>query len=109
MTAYAPERVDAVVETGLYFRPGDPVRVHVIHRPHRISVSDDGAAIERAGRPRLWLQAARRIEEELIVNVSRSGVVSLPVVRVGPPEEEIMRRIAEASLAFYHELLDLGG
>jgi hypothetical protein len=109
VAAYAAERIDAVVETGLSFRPGDPVRIHVVHRPHRTSVSDDGAAIKRAGRPRGWVHAARRIEEESIVNVSRSGVVSLPVVRVGPPEEEIIRRIAAASLAFYHELLDLGG
>jgi hypothetical protein len=83
------------------------VYVHVVHREHRTQVSDDGAAILRAGHPRNWRAAARRVAGELIVNISRHGVVSLPVVRVGPPEETIIRRIGEASLAFYEELLDL--
>ena len=50
---------------------------------------------------------ARRIADEFRVNLSRNGVVWLPVVPVGPPEEAIIRRIAQASLAFYQELLEL--
>jgi hypothetical protein len=34
-------------------------------------------------------------------------MVSLPVVRVGPPEDEVVRRIGEASRALYQELLEL--
>jgi hypothetical protein len=98
-----------VIETGLEYRPGDPVRVHVVRREHRISVSDDGAAIEKAGRPARWREAADRVDEELDVNISQGGVISLPVVRVGPCEQKIVRRIGEASLGLYQELLELGG
>jgi len=47
------------------------------------------------------------VADELVVNVSRQGVVSLPVVRVGPQKNEIVGRIGEASLALYQELLEL--
>ncbi len=98
---------ETVVDVGLEYRPLDPVRVRVTRRDHRISVSDDGAAVARAGRPPGWRAAADGVSEQMVVNVSRSGIVSLPVVRVGPPEAEIVRRIAQASLALYQELLDL--
>lgn len=81
--------------------------VHVVRRGSRISVSDDGAAFDGAGRPRNWRGVARRVERDLDVNFTRSGAISLPVVRVGPPEEEVVRRIAAASRAFYQELLEL--
>jgi hypothetical protein len=42
-----------------------------------------------------------------VVNVTRQGVVWLPVVPVGPGREEIVRRIGEASLALYQDLLEL--
>lgn len=106
-SAQAPDRQEALLETGLEYRPGDPVRVRTVHRGHRTSVSDDGAAVARAGRPAAWRDAAARTAEELVVNISRQGVVSLPVVRAGPSEAEVIRRIAEASLRFYEELLDL--
>jgi hypothetical protein len=49
------------------------------------------------------------LARELDVNVSRHGIVGLPVVRVGPSEEAVRRRIAQASLTLFHELLDLSG
>ena len=101
-------RGEAMIDTGLEYRPGDPVRVRVVRREHRISVTDDGAAIEKAGRPPRWRGAAGRVGEELDVNISQSGVISLPVVPVGPCEPEIVRRIGEASLGLYQELLELG-
>jgi hypothetical protein len=76
-------------------------------RGHRVNVTDDGAALRLAGCPPRWRGASRRICDEFIVNVSRHGVVSLPVVRVGPPEADIVERIGRASLAFYQDLLDL--
>jgi hypothetical protein len=103
-----PPRTESVIDTGLEYGPGDPVCVGVVRRERRISVSDHGAAIEKAGRPSHWRDAADRVVEQLDVNISQTGVISLPVVRVGPCEEEIQRRIGEASLAFYQELLDLG-
>jgi hypothetical protein len=102
-----PARVETSVDTGLEYRPGDPVHVRVVRRGPRTWVSDDGAAFERAGGPSTWPEAARRVERELVVNFSRSGVISLPVVPVGPSEEHVVRRIGEASRAFYQELLEL--
>ena len=98
---------ETVIDTGLEYRPGEPVRVRVVRREQRISVSDDGAAIEKAGRPSRWREAADRVDSELSVNISQRGVVSLPVVPVGPGAETVVRRIAEASLGLYQELLDL--
>lgn len=96
-----------MIDTGLEYRPGDPVRVRVLRRERRTSVTDDGAAIEKAGRPARWREAVERLDRDLIVNVSHRGVVSLPVVAVGPGVDSIVRRIAEASLGFYQELLEL--
>ena len=42
-------------------------------------------------------------------SVSRGGVVSLPVVARCGTVEEIVARVARASVVFYEELLELGG
>jgi len=102
-------RTKTVIDAGLEYRPGDPVRVRVVRRERRTSVTDDGAAISKAGRPPRWREAAHRLERELDVNFSHRGVVSLPVVAAGPGVEAIVARIAAASLAFYQELLELNG
>lgn len=102
-------RSETLIDTRLRYRPGDPVRVRVVHRGKRISVSDDGAAIDKAGRPPGWRVAADRVQRELDVNVSRAGAISLPVVSLGPCEEKVVRRIAQASLGFYQALLELTG
>ncbi len=109
VTADTASRSEERLDTGLEFRPGDPIHVRVVHRDQRTHITDDGAAIGRAGSPAHWQEVAHRLGRELNVNISRHGVVSLPVVRVGPPEAEVVRRIAEASRAFYQELLELGG
>jgi protein involved in polysaccharide export with SLBB domain len=96
-----------VIDSRLEYRPGDPVRVRVVRREQRTSITDDGAAIEKAGRPRRWREIADRVERASIVNVSLRGVVSLPVVGAGPGFDAVVRRIAEASLDFYQGLLDL--
>jgi hypothetical protein len=101
------QRSETTVETGLEYRSGDPVRVRIVRRGPRRSVSDDGAALARAGRPHKWREVAAKLEQERDVNVSRSGAISLPVVRVGPPEGQVVQRIAQASLALYQDLLDL--
>jgi hypothetical protein len=87
-------RAEYEIESSLSYTPGDPVTVSVSHREQAVTVSDDGGAIERAGAPQGWRLAADR-------------VASVPVVRVGPGEDVIVRRIAEASLALYQELLEL--
>ena len=83
-----------------------PIRVTVKRREGRADVTDEGRAVALAGTPPGWREVARRIEEEYIVNVSRRGAVFLPVS--GPfTVEEIEERIAAASTALYHDLLDL--
>jgi hypothetical protein len=96
-----------VIDTALEYGPGDPVRIRVRHREQAVTVTDDGAALGRAGALPRARAAADRIAAEFDVNVSRRGVVSLPVVRVGPGEDAIVARIADASRAFYQELLEL--
>lgn len=99
---------EPAVDTGLRYRPGEPVHVWVRHREHRVSVSDRGAALEKAGAVPGWRRACRRVQSELNVNITRTGVVCLPVVPVGPSEPEVVERIGRASLAFFQELLELG-
>jgi hypothetical protein len=94
-----------LIDTGLEYRPGDPVRVRVVRREQRVSVTDDGAAIAKAGRPHAWREAADLVGK-LDVNVSRCGVISLPVVPVGSGEEKTVRRIGEASLCLYEAILE---
>jgi hypothetical protein len=76
--------------------------VVVKRREGRIRVDDGGAAVARAGLPAGWREVARRIEDEFCVNVSRQGVVLLPVGGT-----EIEARIEAASSAFANDLLDL--
>jgi hypothetical protein len=52
-------------------------------------------------------RAFRAIADELIVNISRNGTVSLPVSRGGPGYDAIVRGIAEASVVLHEELLEL--
>jgi hypothetical protein len=82
--------------------------VVVKRRERRVEVSDGGTAIALAGTPPGWRDVARRIELEYCVNVSRHGKVFLPVSGRFSVEE-IEERIAGASRALYHDLLDLGG
>lgn len=98
---------ERVVDTGLEYAPGDPVRVRVVRRDRRTGVSDGGAAVERAGRPAGWREVADRIGDETVVNVSRQGVISLPVSRRGPGLDALVARVGDASLALYQEILDL--
>ncbi len=100
-------RLDSVITTGLAYSPGDPVRVHVVHRSGRVTISDDGQALQRAGISHPWRVVAERLARAIDVNVSRAGTVWLPVVAAGPGEEAIVERIARASQTFYQDLLDL--
>jgi hypothetical protein len=92
--------------TALEYAPGDPVTLRITRR-RMVGVSDDGGAVARAGTPPGWREAADRLAGALVVNVSRSGTVSLPVSRHGPGYDAIVERIAQASLALYQELLEL--
>jgi hypothetical protein len=100
-------REETITDSRLRYRPGEPVLVRVLRRPGRVTVTDDARALESAAVTVPWRELADRLERELGVNISGGGVVWLPVVRVGPGEAEIVRRIGHASLSFYQDLLDL--
>jgi hypothetical protein len=101
-------RQEEHLDTGLEYRPGEPVVIRTVRRRH-IHVTDDGAAVTKAGKPDGWRELASQIEHELCVNVGRNGAVSLPVVPAGPGVDAIVRRVADASLALYQGILDLEG
>jgi hypothetical protein len=101
-----PARAESIVDTGLEYRPGDPVHVWVLRRERRVSVSDHGAALDKAGAAPGWERACARVHAELDVNITRAGVVWLPVVAVGPGERAVARRIGRASLILFQELLE---
>lgn len=93
-------REERLVDTGLEYAPGDRVIVRVVKRDGRERVSDGARAAAKAGRTKVPEEVARRVEEEFVVNVSRRGEIFLP-------GERFARRIGEASLALYHDLLEL--
>lgn len=105
--AAAPPRAESIVDAGLEYRPGDPVQVWIVRRERRVSISDHGAALRKAGAEPGWERACARVNAELDVNITRGGVVWLPVVAVGLSEVEVARRIGHASLIFFQELLEL--
>lgn len=102
-----PDRGESVIDTGLEYRPGDPVRVWILRRERRVSVSDHGTALLKAGAPPGRQRACERVFAELDVNITRAGVVWLPVVAAGPSEPAVVARIGRASLIFFQELLEL--
>jgi hypothetical protein len=103
------DRGEALLDSGLTYGGNEPVLVRATKREGRYLVSDEGRASEAAGRPAGWRDAARRLEQEYLVNVSRKGVVFLPAAHRRELEwlTTIVERIAEASAAFYGELLEL--
>jgi hypothetical protein len=100
---------EALLDSGLTYGGRAPVLVLATKREGRYLFSDEGRAVEAAGRPARWREAAQRLLEQYVVNVSRSGVVSLPAVHERELEwlTTIADRVAEASAAFYGELLEL--
>jgi hypothetical protein len=101
------ERVDRSIDSGLEYLPGDPVLVHVVQRGNRYLVTDDGAAVERAGRPSGWRETAQRSVDEDSLNLNRSGAVFVPAVAGGCPIDSLVERVARLSLAVYQEILEL--
>jgi hypothetical protein len=101
------ERGDVVIDTGMSYAPGQPVLILVRKRGHRYDLSDDGAAVRGAGSPQGWLEATDRLVAEEGFNVSRAGVLFVPVVE-GRDQAQLVWRLAAASLAVYDELLELG-
>ena len=90
----------------MHYLSDRPVQVTVKRRERRVDATDEGRAVALAGTPPGWRDVARRIEREYVVNITRHGVVWLPVMGRFTVEE-IEERIAAASLALFEDLLDL--
>jgi hypothetical protein len=102
------ERAEVVLDGGIEYVEGDPVEVFVRKRLHRYLIDDLGGAVDRAGRPPGWLEAARRVaEDEHWLNVGRNGHVFVPAVEGGFELASLVLRVADASVAVHQELLEL--
>jgi hypothetical protein len=97
------------VETGLHFPGGAPVTIAVRRRGRRLMLDDRGEAVRRSGRPRGWLDAARRAVAPSGMNVARTtGAVFVPGWDNGRSDlERLTHRLARASLDVYEALLEL--
>jgi hypothetical protein len=100
------DRGGAVHETGLEYTPGRPVRVRVRRRGIRYDIDDMGAAVELAGRPAGWREAAERVVSERGWNVNRAGVVFVQAVE-GRDIDALVARTGETSVAVLDALLEL--
>jgi hypothetical protein len=95
------------VDSGLEYAPGDPVLVKVRQRGRNYLVTDDGAAVDRAGRPDGWREAAQRAVDEGGLNLSRDGAVFVPAFAGRVSIDSLVERVAKLSLAVYQEVLEL--
>jgi len=103
----AEERAEWHVDSGLRYTDDEPVLVRVRKRLHRYELDDRRAAARLAGLPPGWREAAHEVVvERFRLNVDRSGGVFVPSVH---PEthDELIPRLARASLALYLALLEL--
>jgi hypothetical protein len=98
------ERGEVVVDSGLDYADGEPVRVLVRKRLYRYTLSDRGRAIEKSGTPPGWREAAERAVEPM--NVDRQGNVVVPTV-AGPHLTRFVERLADASRAVHEAVIVL--
>ena len=103
----AVELNEGRLETGLAYTEGEPVLVTIRRRGRRYDLRDDGRALELAGRPAGWREAAAAAVGTFDLNLTRTGVVFAPAVEGGIDRGWLARRVAEASLAVYDALLEL--
>jgi hypothetical protein len=90
--------------SGLAYSAGQPVVIEIRKRQHRYDLSDEGAAVRKAGVSG-WLPVAEALVAEEGFNVNRRGVVFVPAVE-GRDLAALAARLAETSLAVYQELLE---
>jgi hypothetical protein len=93
------------VDTGRTYGSSRPVVVRVHRRDGKLTIDDDGAAIDLAGRPPGWLERAERIAESAGVNVNRRGIIFVPAFHESQVEHLVVL-IAGTSLQVYDTLLD---
>ena len=96
------ERGEIAVDSGLVYGDGEPVEVLVRKRLHRYVLSDQRRAVEKAGQPPGWREAAETAC--LPMNVDRQGTVFVPASRAATSESLVVR-LADASRAVHEALL----
>jgi hypothetical protein len=105
LVAGDPGHDDGMIETGLWYLPGHPVRIHVRRRDGRDDLTDAAAAVGLAGRHGDWLAIAADVVSDLGMNVNRRGVVYV----TGFPRRDLadlVMRLAECSRDVYLALLE---
>ncbi len=100
-------REEVIRDTGLAYTEGEPVLVAIRRRGRRYDLRDDGRALELAGRRTGWREAAADAVGGFGLNLTRTGVVSVPAVEGGVDRDWLARPVAEASLAVYDAVLEL--
>lgn len=101
------DRDEVILDTGLVYTEGEPVLVAIRRRGRRYDLRDDGRALELAGRPEGWREAAAAAVDAFDLNLTRGGVVFVPAVEGGVDRDWLARRVAGASLAVYDAVLEL--
>ena len=98
------ERGELLVDSGLAYGDGEPVRILVRKRLHHYLLTDQGRAVEKAFKPAGWQEPAEWAAEPM--NVDRSGNVFVPAVE-GRDLADLLVRLADASRAVHEALLAL--
>ena len=99
-------RGEIVLEAGIVYLPGSPVRTVIRKREWRYDINDTGTAVRLAGRPAGWHAIARQIVEAEGYNVNRRGVIFVPAVE-GRDLAYLAWRLAGISQAVFQELLEI--
>jgi hypothetical protein len=97
---------EILLESGLFYRTNESVRIRLRRRGHFMHLDDQGSAVRQADPPTGWFDAAERAVAEEGFNVNRRGVVSVTVGR-GRDIAALALRLAESSRSVYLLLLDL--
>ena len=98
------ERGETIIDSGLAYGDGEAVEVLVRKRLHRYVLGDRGRAVEKAGKPTGWRDAAEIAC--LRMNIDRQGTVFVPVIE-GRGIGDLVVRLADASRAVHEALLAL--
>ena len=99
---------EVVLDAGLDYGDGEPVRITLRKRGNRLVFTDEGRAFRKAGvADRAWLEPAERLVAQEGMNVNRSGAVFVPAaLRPDRDFADLVRRLALTSRALYEELLE---
>jgi hypothetical protein len=101
------EHVELVLDTGLAYADGEPVRVHVRKRGFRFDLDDCGSAARKSGIDRLSRRERETAEAAALpMNVSGLGAVFVPAVE-GRDIADLALRVADASRAMHEALVEL--